>query len=107
MENLAQANPTTPQKGNRTATIVGLASSVLINAVFPVIIYWAITHYTAASDYVALIVTGVPSLIDSIVGVIRRKRVDLLAGIILAGIVVSLIIIALGGSPKIYLVRES
>lgn len=107
MENLTQANPTTPQKASRMATIVSLASSILINAVFPVIIYWALTRYTAVSAYVALIVTGVPSLIDSIVGVIRRKRIDLLAGIILAGIVVSLIIIALGGSPKIYLVRES
>lgn len=107
MEQSAPANPTTPQKGSRRATIVGLASSILINAVLPFIIYWALTNYTSVSDYLALILTGVPSLIDSVVGVIRRRRIDLLAGIILTGIVVSLIIIALGGSAKLYLVRES
>lgn len=38
MEQPAQANPTIPQKGNRRATIIGLASSILINAVLPFII---------------------------------------------------------------------
>lgn len=107
MENPAQTGPATPQKGSTRATIVGLASSIFINAVLPFVIYWAVTTYTPASQYLALILTGVPSLIDSIVGVIRRRRIDLLAGIILTGIVVSLIIITLGGNPKLYLVRES
>ena len=109
MENPAQANaPTsTPQKASRMATILSLASSILINGVLPFLIYLAVKNYTTASDYLALILTGVPSLIDSIVGVIRRKRIDLLAGIVLTGIAVSLILIALGGNPKIYLVRES
>jgi hypothetical protein len=107
MENAAQANPPAPQKASRMTTILSLGSSILINGVFPVIIYWALKNYTAASDYVALVLTGVPSLIDSIVGIIRRKRIDLLAGIVLVGIAVTLIITALGGSPKVYLVRES
>src|SRR5690348_8439512 len=67
MENAAQANPTAPQKASRRATILSLGSSILINGAFPVIIYWALKNYTAASDYVALVLTGVPSLIDSIV----------------------------------------
>lgn len=46
-------------------------------------------------------------MIDSIVGVIRRKRIDLLSGIVLISIVISIVTIALGGSPKVYLVRES
>jgi hypothetical protein len=53
------------------------------------------------------VISGVPSLIDSIVGVIRRGRIDLLAGFVLASIVITLILIALGGSPKVYLIRES
>lgn len=107
MENAAQSSPATPQKGNVKATIVGLAFSILINAVLPFIIYTALTNYTSISAYLALVLTGVPSIIDSVVGIIRRRRIDLLAGIILVGIAVSLIIIALGGSPKLYLVRES
>lgn len=95
MENAAQANPTTPQKASRMATIWSLGSSILINGALPVIIYWALKNYTAASDYVALVLTGVPLLIDSIVGIIRRKRIDLLAGIILVGIAIALMLTVL------------
>jgi hypothetical protein len=34
MENVAQANPTTPQKASRMATILSLGSSILINGAF-------------------------------------------------------------------------
>src|SRR5581483_3429707 len=53
------------------------------------------------------VASGVPSIIDSIVGIIRKKRIDFLAGIVLLGIAISLIITLLGGSPKVYLIRES
>jgi hypothetical protein len=107
MENAAQATPTAPQKSNRSGVLLGIALSILINGALPFIIYTALTNYTSLSNYLALVLTGVPSFIDSIVGIIRRKRMDILAGIVLAGIAVSLILIALGGSPKVYLVRES
>jgi hypothetical protein len=107
MENAAQANPTDPQKSNRTSVLLGIALSILINGALPFIIYTALTNYTSLSNYLALVLTGVPSFIDSIVGIIQRKRIDLLAGIVLTGIAVSLILIALGGNPKVYLVRES
>jgi hypothetical protein len=107
MEALAQANPTTPQKASRTATILSLASSIVINVALPILIYWTLKKYTGTSDLLALVASGVPSTIDSFIGVIRRKRIDLLAGIVLASIVISLILIALGGNPKVYLIRES
>lgn len=107
MQGTVQANPTIPQKASRMATILSLVSSIMINVALPILIYWALKTYTSASDFLALVVSGVPSLIDSIVGVIRRKRIDLLAGIVLAGIVITLITVALGGSPKVYLIRES
>ena len=109
MENITstQASPTTPQKASRMATILSLASSMVINVALPILLYLALKRYTSASDFLALVISGVPPTIDSIVGVIRRKRIDLLAGIVLASIVISLILIALGGSPKVYLVRES
>lgn len=107
MQDAAQANPTTPQKASRIATILSLASSIVINVVLPILIYWALKKYTDTSDLLALVASGVPSLIDSIVGVIRRKRIDFLAGIVLIGIVITLITVALGGSPKVYLIRES
>ena len=109
MENIAssQASPATPQKASRTATILSLISSIVINAVLPILIYWLLKKYTGISDLLALVASGVPSLIDGIVGVIRRKRIDLLSGIVVLGIAITLITVILGGSPKVYLVRES
>jgi hypothetical protein len=84
-----------------------LAPSLVINAACPFIIYILLKNYTHASDFLALLLTGVPSLLDSIIGIIRSRRVDLLAGAALLGIVVSVILIGLGGSPRWLLVRES
>jgi len=95
------------KKASRMATILSLASSIVINIALPILLYLALKSYTSASDFLALVISGVPPMIDSIVGVIRRKRIDLLAGVVLASIIISLILIALGSSPKVYLVRES
>lgn len=84
-----------------------LGPSLLINAVCPFVIYVLLKHYTHASDFLALVLTGIPSLLDSVIGIIRSRRVDLLAGAALLGIAVSVILIGLGGSPRWLLVRES
>lgn len=107
MEQTAQANPVLEQRASRLATILSLGSSVVINIALPFLIYWVLTTYTSTSDVLALVVSGVPSLLESAVGVTRRKRIDLLSGLVLASIVFSILTIALGGSPKIYLIRES
>lgn len=107
MENAAQANPTPLQKASRIATILSLVSSVVINIVLPIVLYLALKKYTSLSDFFALVLSGVPPMVDGIVSIIRRKRIDLLSGIIVASILISLILTALGSSPKVYLVRES
>ena len=107
MENVAQADPAPLQKASRGVTILSLAGSVVINVVLPIVLYLALKKYTSASDFLALVLSGVPPMIDGIVGIIRRKRIDLLAGIILASILISLILISLGSSTRVYLVRES
>ncbi|HEY1350887.1 MAG TPA: VC0807 family protein [Ktedonobacteraceae bacterium] len=107
MENATQANQTPLQKASRGAAILSLAGSIVINLALPIVLYLALKKYTSASDFLALVLSGVPPMVDGIVGVIRRKRIDLLAGIVLASLLISLILIALGSSPKVYLVRES
>jgi hypothetical protein len=95
------------EKANRAAMIKSLAISLVINGVLPFIIYTLLTTYAHVTDLMALLATGVPSLIDSVVGIIRHRRIDFLAGMVLFGIVISLIFIALGGSARLYLIRES
>ena len=91
----------------RANAIRSLFISAVINGALPFLIYWALTNFTSVSPFVALVASSIPSLIHSIAGLLRQKRIDFLAGIVLAGIVVSLLITALGGDPKIYLIRES
>lgn len=109
---MMSTTPSPPQSvsatsSGRPAAIRGMIISLLINGAIPFLMYWILTHSTSVSSFVALIASGIPSLIESIVGIIRRKHIDLLAGIVLTAIAVGLILTALGGNPKIYLIRES
>src|SRR6266700_902748 len=81
--------------------------SLLVNAVLPFIIYTLLKNYTHISEFMALVATGVPSLVDSIAGIIRNRRIDFIAGVVLFGLAISLGLTALGSSPKLLLVRES
>lgn len=104
------APATSPEMSKRAkifATIRGFAYSVVVNFVLPYIIYTLLKDYTKASDFVALVASGIPPIIDSIVGVIRKGHIDLMSGIVLIGISVSLIITMLGGDARLLLVRES
>ena len=107
MQEAAPINPAATQKASRKATIVSLAISIVINIAIPILLYLALKAYTGASDFLALIISGIPSILDSIVSLVRRKRLDLLSGVVMAGIILSLILMALGGTPKVYLIRES
>ena len=100
-------NDPAARKAKIFATVRSLVSSVVINGVLPIVIYQLLKSYTSASDLVALFASGVPSMADAITGVIRKGRIDLLAGIVLAGIAISIGLVLLGGSPKLFLVRES
>lgn len=92
---------------SRGAVIHSLVPSLIINGALPLIIYTLLKDYTSVSDLVALVATSVPSIIDSIIGVIRHKRIDFLAGFTLFTIAVGLRLLALSGNAKLYLVRES
>jgi hypothetical protein len=104
-----QQTPDQPEQiaVDRKAILRSVAISLIINAALPIIIYDVLKTYTSASDFVALLATGVPSTIDSLVGIVRRRHIDFLAGFTLVSIAVSLIVIAFGSDPKVYLVRES
>ncbi len=102
-----QAEPPATPATSRSKAALGLAGSVVVNFALPFLIYQAVTHYTNVSQLLALVLAGLPSTIEGIAGLLRRKRIDPLAGLTLAGITLSLILIALGASPTVYLMRES
>ncbi len=107
MASAPPANSAADQKAKRISTILGIVYSIVINAVFPFLIYTLLKNYTQLSDFWALVISSIPPIIDSLVSVIRKGRIDLIAGVVLLGIAVSIILIFLGGSPRLLLIRES
>ena len=89
------------------ATLRGFAVSVVINFVLPYVIYILMKDYTKASDFLALVISGIPPMLYSLIEIARKRRMDLMSGLVLIGIAVSIILILLGGSPRLYLIRES
>jgi hypothetical protein len=87
--------------------IRGLLPSIIINGALPYVIYQLLKNYTSASDLVALAISSVPAIISAIVGIVRQRRVDLIAAITLVGIGVTIIAVLLGGDPRLFLIRES
>src|SRR4029077_15431831 len=87
-KNMTSTTPSPTQSANvaqtmRASALRSLVLSLVINGAIPLLIYWALTSTTSISSFLALVASGIPSLIDSLVGIIRRKRIDFLSGIVL------------------------
>jgi hypothetical protein len=81
--------------------------SLIINGAFPLVIYLVFKNWLHVSEITALIATGIPPAIDSIVHVVRHRRIDFIAGVVLLSIAVGLALALLGGGPRLFLIRES
>ncbi len=84
-----------------------LLPMLVINGVLPFLIYWVMTCILHQPVFLSLLATSIPSLLDSIVSIIRTHRFNLLAGLILLGIVVGLITTLLSQDARFLLIRES
>jgi len=81
--------------------------SILINGVAPSFIYFVLHHQFQVAELPALLATSIPPLLDALVGIVRWRRVDFLAGFVLFTISLAVALVALGGDPRLYLIRES
>lgn len=82
-----------------------LASLILVNAVAPYIVYTLAEPYTGG--LVALALSAVPPAVEGVWSVVRKRKLDVAAALVLGGIAVSLLLIALGGSERVLLLRDS
>ncbi len=87
--------------------VPGLLRSIVLNAVIPLVLYRLTKHYLSSSDVVALTVAALFPLGESIVAVVTTGGLDPIAVLVLAGILVSMVGVAFGGSVKLLLIRES
>lgn len=88
-------------------TIRGLLPSILVNVVLVYLIYTFVKSHTTASDLAALLVSSIPALLGEVVTISRQRQVDVLGIFVLAAFAVTAIVSAIGGDPKLVLIRES
>ncbi|MBV8657852.1 MAG: hypothetical protein JO142_08540, partial [Burkholderiales bacterium] len=78
---------------------------VLVSAVLPWVVYqWAVPHVGEAR---ALWYSALPPALLAVLELCIQRRVDVISGLSLAGIGVSLVVDGMGGDARMVLVRES
>jgi hypothetical protein len=82
-----------------------IANLLLINAIAPYLVYELAEPYTGG--LAALALSALPPAIESVWSVVRKRKLDVASSLVLGGIAVSLILIALGGSERVLLLRDS
>lgn len=83
----------------------GFVLELAVNFLLPWLAYrFALPHLGETG---ALIASAVPPIVWSLIELARFRRVDALSVMVVAGIVLSVAAMALGGSPRMLLLRES
>jgi len=85
----------------------GFLWDIALNAGIPLLLYRLSKRYVSASEVAALAIAATFPLAKSTFELVRRRRLDPVAVIVLLGIVVSGVGVLMGGSPRLLLIRES
>ncbi len=91
---------------HQTVSRIGLiAIEAVINFGLPLLIYDRVAPHSG--DVVALMVSSLPPMLWSLAEFVRRRRVDTLSILVLAGIALSLLAMLGGGSVRFLQLREN
>jgi hypothetical protein len=91
----------------RSLNLRGLFLTVIVDAGLAYLIYvLAVPHFPSNSVY-PLLLASVPPILGNVFSVVRNRRLDFLAILILLGITFSLITALVTGDQKLLLIRES
>jgi len=85
----------------------GLLPSILVNGVLVFVIYLLVKRVTSASDFVALVISAIPAMIYTLLGLIRQRQVDVLGAFALITIAVSIVLTFFSGDVRLFQIRES
>ena len=102
---MAQA-ASAPSPMNRPP-IGNIAWGIVLNAVFPVILYKLSKHYYSPSEFTALVVAALFPIGKSGFELIYHRQLDPISVLVLLGIAADGVALFFGGSPRLLLVRES
>lgn len=104
---LTEPNQTEQGERKRKPAVGGLIVTIVLNAVLPFFLYLGMKNVLHQSDVVSLLVTALPPALVSLVSLIRQRRLDWLAGIVLFGIVVGLLASFVSKDPRLLLIRDA
>lgn len=79
--------------------------SILINAILPLITYKILINHIPSIT--ALIISTTIPIIDNIYHIIKEKKIDIFASLIILGFIIGIISMLFGGSQKLLLIRQS
>ena len=86
----------------------GVLHDLVIDGLCPFVMYVLLTSYVAGVSQVKALAAGaIFPATNGLFGIVRRKHVDIIGAVVLVGIVVSIVATAIGGDPKLLLIRES
>src|SRR5215467_9751907 len=107
MNSPAPSQPTSASTTPARPPIGNIAWGIILNAVFPVILYKLSKRYFSPSELTALIVAATFPLGKSAFDLTRRRQLDPISILVLLGIATDGLALLFGGSPRLLLVRES
>src|SRR5205085_4928979 len=79
--------------------------SLLVNGVAPFVVYTLL--HTHMSQPHALMVTALVPLADGVVGLVRQRRINAFGALVFLSLVLSSLLVLVGGRTRLILVRES
>ena len=103
----ASVAPTEDGFGPQRPGVLPMMREMAIDAGIPFGCYWLSMRYLSRSEVVALIVASIFPTLKSVQGLLRRRELDPISVLILAGLVFGLGALLVGGSAKLLLIRES
>ena len=100
MQAAAPNQMTRPPVGN-------IVWGIVLNAVFPVVLYKLSRRYLSLSEFTALVVAALFPLGKNVFDLVSRRQLDPIGIVVLLGLIADGIALLFGGSPRLLLVRES
>jgi hypothetical protein len=92
---------------NLRPPILPMVWDIVLNTAIPLACYRLTKAYVTPSDLVALLAASIFPILRNLFDVVRRRSLDPIAVVVLLGISTGMVAIALGGSGKLLLLRES
>ncbi|MGG1600305.1 VC0807 family protein [Paenibacillus naphthalenovorans] len=90
---------------DRKRVIRGIFISLFINGGLPVLVFKVLENHM--SEVAALSIATLIPLIDTLVHLLKHKKLDVFAAFMATGFILSIAAVLLGGDQKLILLRES